>query len=213
MTIGTVNQWYWFKQGLSDKEIKKIRKKAGSNWDGAVVDMKRGTTDEERKTGLIPDPGVDKKTRISDVIWINEQWLYDLIWPWMERANERAGWNYEIDAAEDMQITRYKPGGFYSWHSDGLHDHLSKHKCPDKPFVHDKVRKLSMTVLLNDNYEGGEFEFISYSKEETFIDAPMGKHKKGQIIVFPSTMEHRVRPVSKGIRYSAVVWFLGPPMR
>ena len=82
MTIGTVNQWYWFKQGLSDKEIKKIRKKAGSNWDGAVVDMKRGTTDEERKTGLIPDPGVDKKTRISDVIWINEQWLYDLIWPW-----------------------------------------------------------------------------------------------------------------------------------
>jgi len=33
------------------------------------------------------------------------------------------------------------------------------------------------------------------------------------IIVFPSDMEHRVAPVTKGIRYSLVVWFLGPPFK
>ena len=33
----------------------------------------------------------------------------------------------------------------------------------------------------------------------------------GSVIVFPSSMEHRVAPVTKGIRYSVVCWFLGPP--
>ena len=33
----------------------------------------------------------------------------------------------------------------------------------------------------------------------------------GSVIVFLSSMEHRVAPVTKGTRYSVVCWFLGPP--
>jgi PKHD-type hydroxylase len=36
-------------------------------------------------------------------------------------------------------------------------------------------------------------------------------NKTGSVIVFPSDTEHRVTPVTKGIRYSLVAWFLGPP--
>ena len=32
---------------------------------------------------------------------------------------KKAGWNLSIKAAESMQITRYKKGGFYSFHKDG----------------------------------------------------------------------------------------------
>jgi len=38
-------------------------------------------------------------------------------------------------------------------------------------------------------------------------------NKTGSIVVFPSDMEHRVAPVTKGIRYSLVVWFVGPPFK
>ena len=32
--------------------------------------------------------------------------------------------------------------------------------------MHGHVRKLSMSVILNDNFDGGAFEFASYAKEE-----------------------------------------------
>ena len=76
--------------------------------------------------------------------------------------------------------------------------------------MHGHVRKLSMTTLLSDGHEGGEFEFACYAKEKCSIAAPKF-NKVGSIIVFPSIMEHRVAPVTKGVRYSLVTWFLGPP--
>ena len=69
-----------------------------------------------------------------------------------------------------------------------------------------------MTVLLNDNYEGGELEFATYNKEKCKITVPEF-NRIGSIVVFPSAMEHRVTPVTKGIRHSLVVWFLGPPFK
>jgi len=59
---------------------------------------------------------------------------------------------------------------------------------------------------------GGEFQFATYSKEKCIIQTPE-INKMGSIVVFPSDMEHRVTLVTKGIRYSLVVWFLGPPFK
>ena len=59
-----------------------------------------------------------------------------------------------------------------------------------------------MTIILNDDYEGGEFEF--------FLDDIQIKNEIGTVIVFPSYFLHRVNPVTKGTRYSLVAWFRGP---
>ena len=207
-----VNDWYYF-IGAIDKNIcDAIKKLTKNKWEKSEVDTKRGVTDEERKTGVKPIPAIDENARISDIVWTNDQWIYDTIWPYMREANEKTGWRYDIKAAEDMQITRYKKGGFYYFHKDGMGDHLSVYDIPDKEFMHGRVRKLSMTVLLNDNYEGGEFQFATYGHKNCKIDTPEFT-KTGSIIVFPSDMEHRVAPVTKGIRYSLVVWFLGPPFK
>ena len=127
----------------------------------------------------------------------------------MEQANKEAGWRYEIKAAESCQITRYKKGGFYSFHRDGCGDHLSAYNNPQNSFLHGYVRKLSMSVMLNDNFDGGAFEFASYSKGDCVI-TPI-EASSGSVIFFPSSMEHRVSPVTKGTRYSLVTWFVGPP--
>ena len=206
------NEWFYFIEGLDKKTCNKIRNSAKGKWEESGVNVRKDITDEERKTGAKPIAGTDKNRRISDIVWTSDQWIYDTIWPYMEGANERAGWKYDIKGAETMQITRYKKGGFYYFHKDGKGDHLSAYDMPDSEFLHGNVRKLSMTVLLNDNYEGGEFQFATYGKEECTIDTPEF-NKTGMIIVFPSDIEHRVAPVTKGIRYSLVTWFLGPPFR
>ena len=206
------NEWFYFTDALDKKTCNKIRNLAKGKWEESGVNIKKDITEEERITGEKQIPGIDKNNRISDVVWTADQWIYDTIWPYMEQANERAGWKYDIRAAEEMQITRYKKGGFYYFHKDGKGDHLSTYDEPNNEFKHGHVRKLSMTVLLNDNYEGGEFQFATYNKEECTINTPEF-NKIGSIVMFPSDVEHRVAPVTKGIRYSLVTWFVGPPFK
>ena len=202
------NEWYVFEETLDKKTCNKIKRLAQDKWEPSFVNTSKEITDEERKTGPKLDYKPDHKIRISEIIWANDQWLYDILWPYMLQANDKAGWKYHIKYAESCQITRYKKGGFYNFHRDGFGDHLSAYDMPDNEFLHGHVRKLSMSVMLNDNFEGGAFEFASYNKEKcniTSIEA-----SAGSIIVFPSSMEHRVALVTEGIRYSVVCWFVGP---
>ena len=204
------NEWYIFQGALDKKTCNKIKRLAKDNWEDSSVDTTKEITDEERKTGRKGDYKPDPKTRISDISWITDQWVYDTIWPFMQEANEKAGWGYHIKAAESMQITRYRKGGFYNFHIDGNGDQLSAYHNPQNAFMHGHVRKLSMTTLLSDSYEGGEFQFASYGKEECNISTPEF-NTVGSIVVFPSAMEHRVASITKGVRYSLVTWFVGPP--
>ena len=208
--MGFINEWYAFGEGAVDKKTcNKIKNWASKRWETSVVDISKGATDEERKTGKKGEFKPDSKIRISDIVWCNEQWLYDIICPFMQHANNEAGWKYHIKAAESMQITRYKKGGFYNFHQDGNGDHLSAFDNPTNAFLHGHVRKLSMSVILNDNFEGGAFEFASYAKEKCVI-TPI-ETSSGSVIVFPSSVEHRVSPVTRGTRCSLVAWFVGPP--
>ena len=206
------NEWYFWTSALDKKTCNKIKALGKNDFNPAQIDKKEGTTDEERKTGRVKEIGEDKKSRISDVSWTNEQWVIDLVWPYMIHANKDAGWNFDITAVEPMQITRYKPGSFYGWHKDGSSDCLSVYNKPDNKFLHGKVRKLSMTILLNGNYQGGEFQFANYNKLDCNAETPDFKNA-GSVIVFPSWIEHQVAPVTKGTRYSLVAWFVGPPFR
>ena len=208
--MSSLNEWLTFGEGTVDKKTcNKIKKLASKKWKTSSVNTKKEIADEERKPVKKDDYKPDPKIRISDIAWCNDQWLYDVIWPIMERANEEAGWRYEIKAAESCQITRYKKGGFYSFHRDGCADHLSAYNNPQNSFLHGHVRKLSMSVMLNDNFDGGAFEFASYSKGDCVI-TPI-ETSSGSVIVFPSSVEHRVSPVTRGTRCSLVAWFVGPP--
>jgi len=157
-----------------------------------------------------------KRKRNSDLVWLNDPWIYKELHPYIHEANRAAGWNFDWDRSESCQFTKYKLNQYYDWHCDGW----------DKPYEkqgpeHGKVRKLSMTCQLTDGseYEGGELEFDFRNYDPPMRDEL--KHlkqakeilPKGSIIVFPSFVWHRVKPVKKGVRYSLVMWNLGYPFK
>ena len=62
--------------------------------------------------------GIDKKTRNCRVAWINDKWIYDIINPFIHKANKEAGWNFQWDWNESSQFTLYEKGEYYGWHAD-----------------------------------------------------------------------------------------------
>ena len=57
--------------------------------------------------------------RDSNVSWLNDKWIYDLIHPFIQKANVECGWGYQWDYSEQCQFTVYNKKQFYNWHSDG----------------------------------------------------------------------------------------------
>ena len=160
-----------------------------------------------------------QKKRKSDLVWLDDTWIYRELHPYIHIANRNAGWNFEWSRSESLQFTKYKLNQYYDWHCDSWDKPYDK-KNINHP-EHGKVRKLSMTCQLTDGseYEGGELEFDFRN-----YDPPMNEEKrplvtareilpKGSIIVFPSFVWHRVRPVTSGTRYSLVTWSIGNPFK
>tara|TARA_R100000544_G_C2226299_1_gene60975 strand:+ start:427 stop:1047 length:621 start_codon:yes stop_codon:yes gene_type:complete len=154
-----------------------------------------------------------KKYRDSKVNWLDENWIYKDIQSVFDQANKDANWNYHWDRMEQAQFTKYQKGQYYHWHVD------SKDKPFDDPkekFLYKKIRKLSMSLLLSDpdEYEGGDFEFDFSNVEQGSIQHNLKELSgKGSMVVFPSHTYHRVKPVTKGTRYSLVVWCVGDPFK
>jgi predicted 2-oxoglutarate/Fe(II)-dependent dioxygenase YbiX len=106
----------------------------------------------------------------------------------------------QLTDIEPLQYSEYGVGGEYGWHRD-VHE---------KPYPNGLVRKMSFSTILNNDFEGGEFDIETKNpadkkRYDTF------DNKKHNTIIFPSHMWHRVRPVKFGVRKSIVGWVLGPP--
>lgn len=246
------NKFYYFKKALDKETCEKIIQ-LGKDKIQAEKDKGRsveGTTAGGYEKGLRPNAkprsikttqdllaeGVeDSYIRDSKITWFNDQWLFDLLKPYVYQANEDAGWKWDIDFHEDIQFTSYDSGGFYGWHTDGGSDHLTKYRRVIRGVSpHDltdntklghysvvsqgmvgKVRKISMTVNLTDEtaYEGGDLML------DLGDHTARGKYKvedardQGTIIIFPSFLHHCVSPVTTGTRYSLVMWSLGDPWK
>lgn len=90
-----------------------------------------------------------------------------------------------------IRFNRYSTHSMMKCHHDHIHT------------LFDGTRKgipiLSIVILLNDNFEGGEFLF--FEDHEIKLSA-------GDILLFPSNFlfPHRVNKVIKGTRFSAVAW-------
>lgn len=90
----------------------------------------------------------------------------------------------------EMQILKYEEGGKYEIHTDAFHG---------------RPREISVVLNLNDNYEGGDFNFYHPNGKEIIETVRM---KKGTMIYFPSNYmyPHAVTPITKGTRYSIITW-------
>lgn len=82
----------------------------------------------------------------------------------------------------------------------GLRQHyLSWHQ--DNSGQPNDLRKKSMSMLLNNDFEGGKLEF---KIDENISQSNL--HKPGDYVIFDSLIRHRVTRVTQGIRKSLVCW-------
>jgi len=147
-----------------------------------------------------PGGGTDTKKRVTTISWIPFKemgHMYRDLYTFIVKANENHFGFGDIRITENAQFTEYPEGGFYDWHMD----------CDVNMQTEPPVRKISMTLLLNDpaEFEGGDLELMAPGK--------FAKLKQGHAIIFASFLNHRVNVVKRGIRQSLVVWFGGKPFR
>jgi len=112
-------------------------------------------------------------------------------------GNRACKWEFHVTDNENIQFAEYGPEQHYNWHVDVF---------PLSGLPLD--RKMTVVCLLNDptEFTGGEFQIRLYSE----YTAPL---VKGSVIAFPSFLEHRVVPVTSGVRKSATMWLRGPRFR
>jgi len=210
--MNLVNYYWYFKSVIPERICNEIIKYGNQKQDRIAV-----TGNLEQLKKLNKKQILDlKKKRDSNIVWLDDRWIYDLIQPYIRTANKNAGWNFEWDWSEPCQFTKYKKGQFYDWHCDSF-DQPYNEKHIYKNF-HNKTRKLSVTVSLSDpkDYKGGELEF-DFRNNDPDKKRNIVKCKeilpKGSLVVFPSFVWHRVCPVKNGERYSLVIWNLGKPFK
>lgn len=211
MTINSTNCYWYFKAALSDKFCNDVisrgnKEKESIGLTGDFDGKDPSSLNDKEKNDL-------KKLRDSNIAWLGDQWIYNHIHPYLHAANINAGWNFHWDFSEECQFTKYKLNQYYGWHCDSWYEPYNK---PDNPNYHGKIRKLSVSVQLSDQseYEGGELEFQPRDKQDPNFTVVCNEAKiKGSIIIFPSYVWHRVKPVTKGTRYSLVMWSLGAPYK
>lgn len=169
-------------------------------WSGAISDeqitsiISYAEQQPTEDATIFADKSVNTDVRTSTVRWLHDGALRDLLFEYIKQANIRA-FSVNVENFAEMQFTEYHgtQNGHYDWHYDTHWDG-----------EHNSDRKLSVTVQLSDpsEYEGGDFEFRD-------CETPQAK-AKGSVLIFPSYLEHRVLPVTSGVRRSLVAWFYGP---
>jgi predicted 2-oxoglutarate/Fe(II)-dependent dioxygenase YbiX len=94
------------------------------------------------------------------------------------RIETNSGWLY----------VKYDEGQFYKQHVD---------EFPGKP------RLVTISVALNDDYEGGEWAWFDRQIVASF--------RKGDAVMFPSNwmFPHEILPVTEGTRHALITWFSG----
>ena len=118
----------------------------------------------------------------------------------LELAQQANGARFKFDLAgfldnDSPMVMKYEKGGHYDYHTD-IGNTVSH-------------RKLSFTIQLSDSddYEGGDIEFIG-SKVDT-----EAFRQKGDCIIYPSFLPHRITKVKKGKRLAIVGWIHGPTFK
>ena len=179
----TTESWAYWDKGFTPDECKKIIAYGES-------------LNKDRATTFNANPA-DLDIRNSYVSWITPNndtaWIYEKLSHYIQSLNKDYFKFDLVGFTEPIQFTKYEaPSGHYRPHIDkGLNIY---------------PRKLSVVVQLSDSndYEGGNLELY------TSGTPAIANKDQGFLIAFPSYTLHGVTPVTKGVRYSLVMWVGGP---
>lgn len=156
--------------------------------------------------GMDKDIKLNEQLRKSNVCFFNfndeTNWIFKKVSDTIMNLNNQF-YGFKLNGFSEIQLTEYKfeEDGYYNWHLDTSFGKADPSNCG--------LRKLSMSILLNDDFEGGHFQ-INEGDQNLPLTVSM---KQGTAIAFPSFVAHKVTPVTCGTRYSLVIWVYGPKFK
>jgi PKHD-type hydroxylase len=181
-------EWWMFKNAIPKKVCDEIIK------EGLLQEELKATVKGD-ECDLVPPDNIRK----TEVHWVYSEWVKPYVEKYTHIANYNSGWHYDIDytKTENLQFGVYRKGDHYTWHTDSI-------------FFSETPRKLTCIVMLSEpeDYDGGEFQIKSSWNDEQI--AFSDKMEKGDVIVLPSMVIHRVTEIVSGVRMSLVGWVQGP---
>ena len=108
------NTYWYFQSALSPKFCDELIEYGNMQKEQTAI-----TGKFKDKKDLVGEDLKDlKKKRDSNVAWLDDQWIYREVLPYVKTANENAGWNFQWDISESCQFTKYKLNQYYGWHCD-----------------------------------------------------------------------------------------------
>ena len=180
--MSTADFWCW-KNMFSKKELIKLHK---------TINAKHNKN--------FQDHPAEHSRKIASVKGIQychvKDQLSDMCHKIYSANNYHFGYNlYEINSFDNFLHTEYnsKNKGEYEWHVDASNNH---------------VYDVKLTMLINtslDKYEGGDFL--------VFLGRPIlikDFQNPGDVIIFKSSIYHKVTPLTKGSRSSLAFFLTGP---
>ena len=139
------NYYWYFQSALPHRICDEIIKYGSSQQEKIALTGQQGNVDPSS----LDDKDLKKlhKKRKSNVVWMNDRWIYKDIKPYVNMANASAGWNFDWDWSESCQFTKYSgtKKQHYDWHCDSQE---SAYDRPNDPNINGKIRKLSVTLSL-----------------------------------------------------------------
>ncbi len=184
------NVWEVWSSALSDTEC------------DTIIERARTYSEEDATVGFSDTLRSDLAYRTSSIRWLSTHQEGAIVERIMQlvSASNRNNFGVDIAGLHELQFTEYHEtnSGHYDWHHDVWLESA-------RPYA----RKLSVVVQLSSpvDYEGGAFEFFG-------IENPAAQFApRGSVLIFPSFLQHRVLPVSKGTRRSLVTWVEGANWR
>lgn len=190
------NNYYYIPSGITKKFCNLIEEEFSEQ------ELKTSTIGGQKIKTNSFESTIDTDIRISKNLWIpTDHWVPGMMAHFINCANLNL-FNYDLICwTEKIQYTVYDgKGSHYSWHKDFSTD----------SYVSEMIRKLSISICLSKKteYEGGEFQLMMTPKQMKTFSMDIG-----DVIIFPSDVLHRVRPLKSGKRISLVGWYGGPPFR
>jgi predicted 2-oxoglutarate/Fe(II)-dependent dioxygenase YbiX len=123
------------------------------------------------------------------------------------RDNDRHVWQARDLATQLWELVRdFVPADVYGWTAIGLNEQFRIYRYkdgqqfklhPDGAFKRDETEhsKISVIIYLNDDFEGGETEFLDAVSDGTI------KPEVGKMLLFSHGQLHKGNPVPTGTKY------------
>lgn len=114
-----------------------------------------------------------------------EQWVVDRLTGVLGKTLPTQG-NAVEKLTPPPRVSKYLPGSEVFWHLD-------------ENYAHYDLRVV--VVLLSDEFEGGDFQFVDPNREHKTV-----RLKVGEGVLFDGRVYHRVSKITSGARWSLGAW-------